>query len=275
VETFIISDNILKDKSEKRKRMNINIKLRTEVLEYSLFIEKLINDLLLLNLGIYDGKERTRLFSNKGKLTFQNKIDLLYDIEVLSKDENSEFELLMNIRNKFLHDLDCNSFQMLLIQLDKGIVNRFKKYLDNEKLISNEDACVNACNKLFKNNIKTIKQKIKAFTVKKEDTHKFYKLQNEQIIFYIDALHDLFEKISIATENSELENPKVAILGVKILQILEEAVKRLNTESKKVDFEVFFNSNENMKSLLGIKSGLNDLPKWTDFRLSNSNKADK
>jgi 5'-deoxynucleotidase YfbR-like HD superfamily hydrolase len=255
--------------------MDINIKLRAEILEYSLFIEKLINDLLLLNLGIYDEKEKTRLFSNKGKLTFQNKIDLLYDIEILSKDENSEFELLMNIRNKFLHDLDCNSFQVLLSQLDKGIVNRFKKYLDNEKLISNEDACEKACNKLFKKNMETIKQKIKAFTDIKENTHKFYKLHNEQIIFYIDAIHDLLEKVSIATEKSELENPKVAILGEKILRILEEAVKNLNAESKKVDFEDFFNSNENMKSLFGIKSDLNDLPKWTDFRLSNSNNPDK
>lgn len=254
--------------------MDINIILSTDILEYSLCIEKLINELLLLNLGIYDEKERTRLFSNKGKLTFQNKIDLLYDIEVLSKDENSEFELLMNIRNKFLHDLECNSFQVLFRQLDRGIVNRFKKYLDNEQLISNEGACKKACNKLFKKNMGTIKQKIKAFTTIKENTHKFYKLHNEQIIFYIDAIHDLLEKVSIATENSELENPKVAILGEKILQILEEAVRKLNTESKKVDFEDFFNSNENMKSLFGIKSGLNDLPKWTDFRLSNSKNTD-
>lgn len=254
--------------------MDINIELRAEVLEYSLFIESLINDLLLMNLGIYDDKEKTKLFSNKGKLTFQNKIDLLYDISVLSKDENLEFELLMNIRNKFLHDLECNSFQALFSQLDKGIVNRFKKYLDDEKLISNENACENACNKLFKKNMETIKHKIKANKVIKENTHKFYKLHNEQIIFYIDAIHDLLEKVSIATENSELENPKVAILGEKILQVLADAVNKLNTDSKKVDFEDFFNSKENMKSLLGIKSGLNDLPKWTDFRLSNSNNTD-
>lgn len=254
--------------------MDLNLTIRAKILEYSLFVETLINDLLLLNLGIYDEKKSTRLFSNKGKLTFQNKIDLLCDIEVLSKDENSEFELLMNIRNKFLHDLECNSFQVLLSQLDKGIVNRFKKYLDNEKLISNESACEKACSKLFKKNMETIKHKIKANKVIKENTHKFYKLHNEQIIFYIDAIHDFLTKVSIATENSELENPKVAILGDKILQILEEAVNKLNEGSKKVDLEEFFNSNENMKSLFGIKSGLNDLPKWSDFKLSNSNNTD-
>ena len=62
----------------------LNIEVRSRILEYSLVIENLINDLLLMNLGVYNEKEKTRLFSNKGKLTFQNKIDLLFDIEVLS-----------------------------------------------------------------------------------------------------------------------------------------------------------------------------------------------
>ena len=62
----------------------LNIEVRSRILEYSLVIENLINDLLLLNLGIYNEKEKTRLFSNKGKLTFQNKIDLLFDIYFFS-----------------------------------------------------------------------------------------------------------------------------------------------------------------------------------------------
>lgn len=202
--------------------MNINIELRAEVLEYSLFIEKLINNLLLMNLGIYDDKEKTKLFSNKGKLTFQNKIDLLYDILVFSKDENSEFELLMNIRNKFLHDLDCNSFQVLLSQFDKGIVNRFKKYLDDEKSIKNEDACKKACYKLFQKNIKTINEALKS---KKSE---LIQLQNEQLLFYLDSIQDLIDKISKATENSELENPKVAMLGAEIMRILKEAINKLS-----------------------------------------------
>lgn len=253
--------------------MDINIELRAEVLEYSLFIENLINDLLLMNLGIYDDKEKTKLFSNKGKLTFQNKIDLLYDISVLSKDENTEFELLMNIRNKFLHGIDCNSFQVLLSQFDNGIVNRFKKYLDDEKSIDNEDACKKACYKLFQKNIETIKKKISVNTSSKEKKYRLFQLQNEQIIYYIDFIQDFLEKVSIATENSELENPKVAILGLEILHILEEVVNKLNSETKRFDYEEFFNSDENMKSLLGIKRGLNDIPKWSEFKLGNSNKS--
>lgn len=251
----------------------LNIELRSRILEYSLVIENSINDLLLLNLGIYNEKEKTRLFSNKGKLAFQNKIDLLFDIEVLSREENLEFELLMNIRNKFLHDIDCNSFQNLLQQLDNGIVNRFKKFIENDKSINNEEACIKASYKLFQNNIDTIKKKVSVNKEAIEIKYKLFQQQNQQLLFYIDTVHNLLEKVSMATENSELENPKVAILGKEILQILQEAQSKLDTETKKFDVKTFFSSNENMKSLFGIKGGLNDLPKWDDFKLENNHKS--
>ncbi|MCU0322959.1 MAG: hypothetical protein MUE72_11110, partial [Chitinophagaceae bacterium] len=206
----------------------LNIEVRSQILGYSLVIENLVNDLLLLNLGIYNEKEKTRLFSNKGKLTFQNKIDLLFDIEVLSKEENSEFELLMTIRNKFLHDIDCSSFKKLLQLLDKGIVNRFKKFLEEGQSISDEEACKSACYKIFKTNLGTIKKKIQLNKAAKEKKNKLFQVQNEQIIYYIDFISDLLNKVSITTENSELENPKVAILGEEILKILEESVQKLN-----------------------------------------------
>jgi hypothetical protein len=245
----------------------LNIELRSRILEYSLILERSINDLLLLNLGIYNEKAKTRLFSNKGKISFQNKIDLLYDIEVLSKEENSDFELLMNIRNKFMHDIECESFHILLEQLDNGIVNRFKKFLEDGQLISNEEACKNACYKLFKKNIETIKKKIDLTKAVKEKKYKLFQVQNEQIIYYLDAIHDLMGNISITTENSELEDPKVAMLGEKILHILEETVYKLNTESKKDIYEEFFNSDDDIKAVFGIKRGLKDLPKWEDFKL--------
>lgn len=251
----------------------LNIEVRSRILEYSLVIENSINDLLLLNLGIYNEKDTTRLFSNKGKLTFQNKIDLLSDIEVLSKEENKEFELLMNIRNKFLHDIDCSSFKNLLQQLDNGIVNRFKIFIENDKSINDEEACRKACYRLFQKNIDTIKKKVSVNRETIELKYKLFQQQNQQLLFYIDTLHSLLEKVSIATENSELENPKVAILGEEILKILQETQSKLDTETKKNNDNPFFSSNESMKSLFGIKSGLNDLPKWDDFNLENNHKS--
>ena len=53
--------------------MEINLNLRSEILEYSLNIEESINDLILLYLGIYIENNKTRLFGNKGAITFKNK----------------------------------------------------------------------------------------------------------------------------------------------------------------------------------------------------------
>lgn len=253
-------------------KAQLNIEVRSRILEYSLIIEKLINDLLLLNLGIYDGKDKTRLFSNKGKLTFQNKINLLFDIEVLSKIENSEFELLMNIRNKFLHDMDCSSFQILLQQLNNGIVNRFKVFIEKGKSIDDEEACEQACYKLFQKNIKTIKEIIRKNTASRKIKSNLVQVQNEQIIYYIDFIQEFLNKVSRATENSELENPKVGILGEEILKILEESVQKINNESRTSIYEEFFNSNENIKAVFEIKGELKDLPKWEEFKLPNINK---
>lgn len=250
----------------------LNIELRSKILEYSLFIEKIINDLVLLNLGIYDENIKTILFSNKGKISFQNKIDLLYDIAVLSKEENSEFELLMIVRNKFMHDIECDSFRTLLNQLDKGIVNRFKKFLEDGQLISDEEACIKACYRLFQKNIQTIKNKIELNKIVKNKKHELFQVQNGRIIYYMDAIHELLSKISIATENSELKNPKVAILGIELLQILKETVNKLNSEAKTNVYEELFNTDDSIKELYGIKGDLQDWPKWENYKLPNITK---
>ncbi len=248
----------------------LNIELRSRILEYSLFIENLINNLLRMNLGIYDENVKTRLFSNKGKISFQNKIDLLYDIEVLSKEENSEFELLMIVRNKFMHDIECDSFQTLLNQLDKGIVNRFKKFLEDGQSISDEEACKKASYKLFQKNIEIIKRKIDLNESAKKN--QLLQAQNQQIIYYIDFIQDLMHKVSITIENSELESPKDAVLGLELYKILKESTHKLTADSKTNIYEEFFKSEANIKSIFGIKGELTDFPKWEDYKLLNINK---
>lgn len=172
-----------------------------------------------------------------------------------------------------MHDIDCSSFQNLLQQLDNGIVNRFKKFLEEGQSISDEEACKSACYKIFKTNLGTIKKKIQLNKAVKEKKNKLFQVQNEQIIYYIDFIADLLNKVSITTENSELENPKVAVLGAEIFQILEESVHKLNSETKTDIYEEFFNSTENIKAVFGIKGELKDLPKWDEFNLENKHKS--
>ena len=125
--------------------------IRLEVLLSALEIENGINR-LIMNLFLIFEPERTKNFGNKAGISFQSKIDLLFDISILSKDEHQTFELLMNFRNKFVHDINSDCFDVVFKKLDNGIQNRFKKYIVNAEEKINEIVL----NSAFKNLSNTI-----------------------------------------------------------------------------------------------------------------------
>ena len=86
-----------------------NLPLRTEILDIALSLEQNVNSLLLIYLSI-EIQERKAITNKSGNLSFKNKIDLLFDLEILNKDEYKYFLLLMEFRNQFLHNIECNSF---------------------------------------------------------------------------------------------------------------------------------------------------------------------
>src|SRR5690554_423571 len=254
--------------------LQLNLELRSQILEYSLFLESSINDLVLLSLGIYNDKEKTKLFNNQGRLTFQNKVDLLLDIDVLTPEESLEFGLLMFIRNKFLHDLECNSFKILFSEKtkDAGIHSRFKNFLKEGQSIFDEDACKQACYNIFVKNIDTIRNKVIEKQEAIEIKYKLFQVQNERIIHYIDFIHDFSHRISSIVKNSELEDPKVAIVGMEIFKVLDKYSQELKNTSENSIYDDFFKSDENLKAIFDIKGELKDLPKWDDFNLENKHK---
>lgn len=209
--------------------MENNIQLRGEILEYSLILENEINSLLLLSLGIFDDANSTKLFGKKASITFKNKIDLLYDINILSKEENSDLELLMIFRNKFLHDISCNSFLHTLEQLDNGIKNKFKNHLNKDQSIYNEDSCKETCYNLFLSNIRTIKCKVKEKRINISNKNEIIQSANQEIIYHIEMFFDLIRDLLLKVENSELENENARKLGILISETCEQYV----TEYKK------------------------------------------
>lgn len=89
---------------------DMNLELRKEIIEIALTIEDAINKLLTTYLHVYN--ENLRAFGNKNSgLSFKNKIDILVDIGVLNKPEHFKFLTLMEFRNQFMHNIDCNSFE--------------------------------------------------------------------------------------------------------------------------------------------------------------------
>ncbi|NBA86071.1 hypothetical protein GVN16_09880 [Emticicia sp. CRIBPO] len=183
----------------------MNIELRSEILACSLIIEETINRLLLIELGIFDKPSPTRLFGDKGKINFQNKIDLLFDLEVLEKDENANLELLMNFRNKFMHIIKYDSFTSVINSLDNGIVNRFRKFaVDNH--FSTENDYLNAFRNLYETNVETIKSKSEHKLKKVTEKHKSASLQIDVIVRLFEFVTQMFvELIEAADESDNLE----------------------------------------------------------------------
>ncbi len=213
----------------------INLKLRSEILECSLNIEKQINNLLLLLLGLYAENKSTRLFGNRSGISFKNKIDLLYDLHVLSKDENADFELLMNFRNKFLHDIDCNSFKNVLDQLDKGIKNRFKVYFDDGQSVANEKDCLSAFKKLFLKNLKVILTKLETKKRLIQNKAKLLELLNKETIFQIDLFFDFVSELNLLISNSDLSDKKIQKLVQMISDVSNKYVSKSSNDLDIVD----------------------------------------
>ena len=211
----------------------MNLKIRTLVLEYSLKIENHINTLLLGHLEIFD-KEKTKNFGNKAGISFKSKIDLLFDINVLDKVEHQNLELQMNFRNKFLHDIESDSFTYILGKFDSGIKNRFLKFSESKKP-DNETELENAFENLFLNNMKVINAK--------------YKARRESILNrtnYLTSLYDsqlsmskmasnFAEEIMLIIEKSELENPQINSLFEPVLKRCLKFVEDYESEGNKIE----------------------------------------
>ncbi len=158
----------------------INRDLRMEVLEYALKLEKNINTLLLDILDI-PNKETKTLSGKSGSLSFKNKIDLLLDLGVLETNDHSQLLLLMQFRNKFLHDLQCDSFETALSLFGGDKNNVITKLFSGENLKNKnkkkeileeynsknkeekEDMCREAYSQLFDRTVKIVTEKIKLF----------------------------------------------------------------------------------------------------------------
>jgi len=233
-------------------KKDINIDVRYDVLKYSLSIEYAINSLLLAYLGIL-GKSSTKLFGNKAGISFKNKIDLLYDIDVLSKDEHGDLELLMNFRNKFLHDINCNTFLYALENFDNGIRNKFKKRLDNEDQIENEEFCKKAYTSLYVQNIKVIKKKVEERRIQIYERAGFIETLFQRNVKQIDLSFNLVDEILKELELAELENPKVAELARIISSKCVEYNSLIQHDKEMIKFDekikMFF-ANDNLTNML-------------------------
>ncbi|MFN7120342.1 MAG: hypothetical protein ACK4TA_26380 [Saprospiraceae bacterium] len=107
----------------------MNLELRSQILANALIIEGELKEIIkiLLNVDRIDSKS---LGYRQSALSAQTKVDLLFDIDEISKDEYNSFKLFFEIRNQFIHNLDSESFEIVLNRIDGK--NRLLKYSNND-----------------------------------------------------------------------------------------------------------------------------------------------
>lgn len=104
----------------------LNMPLRSDVLEKALVVEDCMTKILTTFL-LVDKPDTRTLSSRSTSLSFKQKIDLLFDLDVLTKEENGMLLLLMEFRNQFAHNSYCNSYEKAVAAID-GSKNRILKF---------------------------------------------------------------------------------------------------------------------------------------------------
>ncbi len=87
--------------------VSINSKARAEVIEASVIIERVITSMLAMFLSI--DIENSKSFSKTG-LSFNMKLNLLADINMIDKDEKAKLIKFSEIRNIFAHESKTHMF---------------------------------------------------------------------------------------------------------------------------------------------------------------------
>lgn len=90
---------------------DLGLPIRKEILFTSLAVEGLTSAFLSTLLEIKDYKNSRTLGNKSGSLSFNQKVDLLIDIGALSKEDKNKFQVFMEIRNQFIHNLSATTYE--------------------------------------------------------------------------------------------------------------------------------------------------------------------
>ncbi|WP_299898750.1 hypothetical protein [uncultured Aquimarina sp.] len=210
------------------------MELRTHILEYALQLEDSINRLLSTYLNI-DDNSKTKNFGNKAGISFQSKIDLLFDIDVLTKDMHLDMGLQMNFRNKFLHDINCHSFLIALDLFDNGINNRFFKFLHEGEKKDNEDHCRLAYDRLCLSNYRTVLEKFQERRIQLKNNRDVLNNFTKIIERLIDLSFDHLYKIKDGLSNFETNDKETIKLIEKLKNNCQSFANNLGSDDELLD----------------------------------------
>lgn len=202
-----------------------NLELRKKVLEIALILEDNVNTVLLVYLKI-GSEERKAITYKSGNLSFKNKIDLLFDLEIFNKEEHKQFLLVMEFRNQFLHNIYCNSFKYAVTSLGKDKENSLLKHTTGEA-VDIETKYFNAYINLYHKTLKIIYEK---WSRRKQiilDKSELLKNFSETVDLLIKGYSDVYNNLSIKHEANEFDTAEIVKLKDELLGDLEKEIKKI------------------------------------------------
>ena len=172
----------------------MNLETRTFVLEKALLVEKSVSDILQLFLNVEINKKKA--FTNKsGGLSFKNKLDLLFDIEIFDDTEYLLLLLLMEYRNQFMHNYECNTFTDAFTFLGPDKKTRLLNYAKNKLRDTDEENIKDAFSKLNYEIIKILLAKIELKKSNLSENKEYFQKLNSKVILLYDKYFNLCEII--------------------------------------------------------------------------------
>ena len=126
------------------------------IIDYSIMIESLINKILSTHLEILEPKKSLSFSTKSSALSYMAKVNLLYDLKLINKEDVAQFQLIGEIRNKFAH-LDIKTFSELMEE-NTSIRDRFIKMSLTKNRPLDEHFYVGSFLNIYDDNIKNLKK---------------------------------------------------------------------------------------------------------------------
>lgn len=205
---------------------DLNLTLRTDVLEKALCLEHSVNSILLIYLSI-ESMERKAITNKSGNLSFRNKIDLLFDLGILTKDEYKCFLLLMEFRNQFLHNIDCISFSHAVSILGKDRGNQLIRFVETGSHADKESQYKEGFLHLYGKTIQITLEKIRIRNQIIDEKAGLLNNLNNNSLYLIDFFFNVIDRLWDKHGPDDNDTPDIFELKSQIFITLAQEISKL------------------------------------------------
>ncbi|HET6555818.1 MAG TPA: hypothetical protein VFG54_00795 [Prolixibacteraceae bacterium] len=215
----------------------MNKEILITVIERALVIEDMLSQIFRTLLEIEKPNSKT-LSHKTSALSFMTKVDLLFDLERIDLYSYNLLKMFGEIRNQFIHNIDSDSFSIVLERLNKNskllkidteFPNYFKDAIDSnqqeriydlafQKLaLDIHDILETVRKKIFEEKLDNINSALKA--IEKEKLEKFMTLVYESIDEFSDIFSQKMKDLTGIDYGDYISKGIVSILNKKIESI--------------------------------------------------------